>query len=238
VIEGGFTSRCLLIVSEKPKRQIAWPEERNDNERERIAKDKLGEILDSTQERSCVHIDEGALAIFSKWYATRKQGRDIFRASFAAREDSHVLRIAGLLAINGNTWTISSQHIRTAIAIVDDTKEKAAELLSFGAGILPDSYRNAERIKSALIEAGAAGVGQSALYTKVRTKNVNDMLDILRIMHELNMVQRFDVPTIGGGPTKTLWRGTKLLNADNLNELLRSRIDPETVGGLDNANAS
>lgn len=228
VIEGGFTSRCLFIIAEKRKRLVAWPD---------------GEInagLDTCSEsllhlrkkalhwgREGISLTDTALAKFVAWYNGRSSvvHADAFRSSFDAREDHHILRLAALLACNDLSFKIDVHHLNHAIKIIATHRDEAAALFS----VSKESTRivaGIDKLRTTLIQAGELGISQTDLIFKTRRGINSRELDYaLAIMHEMEMVQKFEVST--GGRKKTIWRGTNKLLLRNLNQLLNEKLTAE-----------
>ncbi len=213
VVEGGFTSRCLFIVSEKRKKHIAWPEERTD---EATFEEGAVDFLTHTRKRAKaikeLALRPDALEYFRGWYSRREESIDSFRSSFQSREDSHVLRLAGFLSVNDDRWEICVHDIKTAIEIIKEIREDGASIF-LGGGAAP-LLLGVDLLRQRLIEAGIEGVTQTQLYLSVRRHLQRDEFKIaLEIMHEMQMVQRFVQPREPGasGAPGTIWRATKLL---------------------------
>lgn len=224
VIEGGFTSRCLFIIEEKRKRLVAWPEEQGSNV------DALAEQLRSLRTQAenwskrGINLTENAKARFVRWYEQRRDGdaNDPFIASFEAREDHHILRLAALLSANDESWMIDMHHINHAIKIIHYNKVTAADL--FGANKEAMRMTNGiDKLRTVLLEAGELGIGQSEVLFKTRRHlKTRELEYALAIMHEMEMVQRFDVAT--QGRRKTVWRATNRILARNLNSLMLEKL--------------
>lgn len=234
VIEGGFTSRCYFIVSETPKRSIAWPDQGTqrgigEDERCRSGHTALVHTLSELSGRSRavggIRPNSTALSYFDRWYRTRVHSTDEFRASFESREDAHVLRIAGFLCVNDNSWQISVPHLQTAIRIVDELKEKASQLfaLSITTGKVAQGI---VQLRELLIAAGTEAIQQRELTIKLRNKLTGaELCAALEIMHELGMVARF-TPVISGrrGAPATYWRAASSLLASGATVSVTERM--------------
>jgi len=209
VIEGGFTSRTLFVADEARKRKIAWSE----NERETYDfVMELTAIREMSERTPEIKITEPALARFRKWYNSRVESRDVFRASFESREDAHILRLAAMLAVNDNSWQISAENIINAIAVINDVKEKGAMI--FEASMDQSDLSVAiDKLRSALMDAGKSGLKQSVLAKLVvNYLKGTELRAILMIMHELGMVNRFDkIKLAGKGAPATVWQATQLI---------------------------
>ena len=228
VIEGGFTSRCLFIIAERRKQLVPWPQEDKNDE---FIVTKLAKQLQAIRKKAekyatqGINLLPGAMKVFVDWYNERiVEAPDSFTASFNAREDHHILRMAGLLSISDGSLMISEhhmiqsiklvQHFKTSAAAMFDTGNKSAEVLA--AGI--------DKLRNELIAAGEMGITQTALMFKVRSKlPATQMKYALEIMQELRMVDQFRVADTGGKP-RTVWRGTRLLTTRSNNELLKAKL--------------
>lgn len=225
VVEGGFTSRCLFVWSERPKRLIPWPSGLNEVSREIALQEDMKNMREQAETVGSITVSPPALDYFKTWYVKRDRSRDAFRSSFEAREDAHVLRIAGFLSINDNAWLINVNHIRTAISIVDEVKHNGAKLFeSYHAP--PKVVQGLVKLRDMLIAAGEEACKQSTLTIKLRSYLTGGQITTaLEIMHELEMVQRF-VPmdkSRRGAPV-TFWRATKRLETRSSIEAVVERL--------------
>jgi len=226
VIEGGFTSRCLFIIEDKPKRLVAWPESSVD-EALRIGtlSTQLGVIRTEVTKWSTsgITLTATALTKFKDWYASRSlESNDSFIQSFEAREDHHILRLAGILAVNDRSYVIDAFHIGHAIRIITDCKRRAAGIF----GIQKSNKRliaGIDKLKDVLIDGGAQGLTKTQLVFKTRTYLTRDELNFtIANMHELEMLQEFEIKT--KGRNATIYRGTNKLLNRVLNESLLDRL--------------
>lgn len=214
VIEGGFTSRVLFIVSEEPKHLKPWPEKLNEQLSSGITK-ALEAIRSKSGEVERIHISEGGRKAFDKWYRSRTHYSDPFRSSFQSREDAHILRLAGLLSINDGTWVIQHTHIIAAIKIIAQVREDGASIFE-GTGSSSRFIIGIDKIRDKLLAAGPNGLPQRELTKLIANyMNAEHMKAILDVMHELQMVDCFEIPAVGRGRPTTLWRGTRHLTASN-----------------------
>lgn len=214
VIEGGFTSRVVFIVSEEPKRQQSWPEPLDDALRVRL-QSYLLTIADRARDVGRLSISEGGRKTFDKWYRSRLHHRDPFRASFQSREDAHILRLAGLLSINDDTWHIQHNHIVAAIKIITQVREDGASIFE-GTGSNSRIVVGIDKVRDKLLAAGINGLPQRDLTKAVAAyMNAEHMTACLDIMHDLQMVAKFEKVQLGRGRPATIWRGTPLLASSN-----------------------
>jgi len=218
VVEGGFTSRCLFIVEEEPKRRTVWPEAEADIQ----STESSGQLVsrlealarrakDVVRVHGGIGISDGGLKRLSNWYRSRPTHLDPYRSSFEAREDHHILRLAALLCINDDTWIIQNSHIKTAIQIIIYVKEAGAGLFA-GSSSASRLGVGVERVRKYLIEGGLAGVTQTDLLKGVRPSlNSAQLATLLIAMKELDLVQQFTFQLNESGKPTTMWRATKAL---------------------------
>lgn len=225
VVEGGFTSRCIFVHAEQRKKRIAWPDEVEDNEAQDVLVGTLAAIRYTADRYKTIGITANGRKRFENWYRTRPENRDPFRASFESREDAHILRVAAFLAINDDAWEIQHHHITRAIEIVQEAKDGGAKIFA-GAGTSSRTVLAVDKLRDTLLEAGLDGLAQSALTTKVRAyMDSATAKTALEILHELGMVQKFEVKN--AGRTKIIWRGTQMLTAPGAMTNILDKMEPD-----------
>jgi len=229
VVEGGFTSRVIFVHAERRKQQVAWPDadggttviELADIMRHMSSQAKL-----ITERYNGIALTEPALKWFKAWYNSRAEHRDAFRSTFEAREDEHVLRLAGVLAANDDGWMIEKMHLQAAVKVVLEVKERGARIFE---GIMQSDslVRGVDRMREVFFMSGADPLTQTELYFKLRSYFDKETFNLtLAILHELKMVQKFQRESKGAGPKTTLWRGTTLLAQQGALELIMEGFDP------------
>lgn len=225
VIEGGFTSRVIFVVSEKPKRSSPWPEQPDSDLRDRLRTD-LTSIRNTGQKVASIALSEGALKKFSNWYKSRELKRDPFRASFQSREDGHILRVAALLSVSDNTWEIQSNHIISAIKLVVEAREDGASIFE-GTGSNSKLVLGVDALRDKLLAAGIGGIKQSELTKALqRYMDAGHVKTALDVMHELQMVQRFEGVHVGKGRPTTIWRAKQSLIDTRALDTIISSLEP------------
>tara|TARA_R110000823_G_scaffold72755_1_gene167441 strand:+ start:1 stop:1167 length:1167 start_codon:yes stop_codon:yes gene_type:complete len=193
VIEGGFTSRVMFIVDDVRKKAIAWPKQREDGHEQKILR-LLTEISAGANEYKAICISTGGLKKFTNWYNGRDSHSDPFQSSFEAREDDHLLRLAGCLSINDKTYEIQSRHISLASKIISSVKHGASQLFGGDFSIRARLTAAIGRVREILIEAGHDGIKHSDLQRKViRRIDAKELRMLMDIMHECGMAQIFEM---------------------------------------------
>lgn len=231
VIEGGFTSRCIFVVQDKPKHRVAWPEGSDAEEFEHIARlcvkiERLRERIDSLIEMQsgAIQLTDGALARFVQWYDHRTTNRhpDPFTESFDGREDHHVLRLAALLSLNDGRLEVTVDHIDHAIKIIKLHRQQAVAL--FGQQSVNNKLATGiDKLRDTIAKAGKSTVSRTQLLFAVRSyMGATELAYVLSIMHELDMIQVFEVAN--AGRTRTEYRGTNRLRLNSLNEIMQERL--------------
>lgn len=233
VVEGGFTSRCLFILEDKPKRLVAWPEEDIDVRRTLGLIQSMRKIADDARyvavRAGGIRLTAVAKRNFTRWYEGRTLQSDAYGASFQAREDHHILRLAGILSASDGSWEIDDHHIEYATAAILDTKSRGMAL--FGSGIAASkTYALVDRIRGTLVQAGRSGLSQSALSASVRKHGtLDEQRAVLTIMHEMNLIQMFKLEHDGPGKPTTMWRATKAMMNNRVIEDVVDLIVPQEV---------
>jgi hypothetical protein len=223
VVEGGFTSRCLFITSNTPKRSIAWPEETDETLWQDI-QDDMRIIRAEAQTRPNIELDPTAMSAFRLWYGKRDRSLDPFRQSFEAREDAHVLRVAALLCINDGTWTIQRSHVATAIQLVAEVKEQSGSIFE-GAETRTKFARAIDSVRAMLISTGMDPVPRHKLFKVCQSKLTHDeFIALVETLHEFGALQRFEVKSDGRGRPTEFYRGTELLLAKGLGQQVLERF--------------
>lgn len=207
VVSGGFTSRCLFIIEQQPKRRVAWP---SADERNGIS--HLVEYLIRTSKQAKAYkrisITDSALTTFKRWYGNRQLHLDDFNSSFESREDAHVLRLAALLCVNDDSWIIQKSHITNAIKIIIYCKETASTLFE-GTNARSKWIMGVVALRDKLLQADTDAVPRSQLYLVCRKYLDKHEFDaLIDVMHECQMIQRFTIVKKTRGRPAELIRGT------------------------------
>jgi hypothetical protein len=215
VVAGGFTSRCIFVCSEKPKRRIAWSDAIPNSNAPLVRRLRI--IRTQGRNYGKIGINDAALRAFRQWYGKRKGSLDAFRSSFESREDAHILRLAAFLCINDDTWIIQHSHLQTATKLIAETKEQASKL--FEGGERSKFFLGVVKLQEVLIGLGLTAIPQSQLYLKVRNRlDAHEFAALLDVMHEIGAIQRFNGQHEGAGRPAVLIRGTKLLTTKGIIE--------------------
>ena len=216
VVEGGFTSRCLFVIEDKPKRLIAWPEVAHDNavRLTQLVSDMHTLRKDAeycTQRAGGIRLTRVAREAFTGWYEGRTIASDAYGASFQAREDHHILRLCGILAASDGSWEIDEHHISHATHAISHIKHSGMAL--FGTGVASSkTYALVDRIRGALVSAGRSGLSQSALTGLCRRHGtIEEQRTVLQVMHEMQLIQKFSLETMERGRPSTMYRATRSL---------------------------
>jgi len=225
VIEGGFTSRVIFVAAKSRKRSIPWPADRDYSTESIVV--ELNQIVREARDINGIQPSKSGLERYTSWYRTRHAHKDPFRGSFESREDDHVLRLAGCLAINDRSFQISRRHINTAIKVINDVKCEAFEL--FGGGSV-DSIGlrlgdGIDKVRQELVKAGMNGIRHNNLYKSVRHKIDSKEFNLLMtVMHEAGLIQTFEIK----GTRGKIYRGTKHLESVGATTTILGKIAPST----------
>jgi hypothetical protein len=224
VVEGGFTSRCIFVLSNKPKHRIPWPDGSDTkDERDWLLHD-LRTIRKRAGESDPIILTDGAMVTFRKWYNNRSHSYDAYRQSFEAREDAHVLRIAALMCVNDDTWRIDHHHIQRAIQLVASIKDQSSTIFE-GTETRTKFAAALDSVRSVLISTGMDPIARYELTRKARRSlNHDEFNALLEVLHEMGAVQRFVTRTGERGKPGEYFRGTNMLLARGLGEQVMERF--------------
>lgn len=222
IIEGGFTSRCYFINGRNRKRSIAWPEGESDDSGKAALVERLASLSRESQKYRKIGITVGAKSKFSSWYNGRGLHKDAYRESFESREDSHILRFAGLFAINEERWEINADHIARAIDFVSHIKRAGTELFT-GSSVGARDVKLLHKVRNLLLAAGDAGVPLSGFHRSLRIsgRHTMEVRTILQTMHELDLVKKYTLEKERGRPSTIYVRTEYLQNEQFLVDVMR-----------------
>lgn len=220
IVEGGFTSRCYFINGRNRKRSIAWPEG-DGNDRGNLV-ERLTLLARESKRYNKIGITVGGKHKFSTWYNNRGLHKDAYRESFESREDSHILRFAGLFAINEERWEINEHHIARAIDFVSNIKRAGTELFT-GTEVGTRDVKLLHKVRDLLIASGDAGVPLSGFHRTLRIsgKHTMEVRALLQAMHELDLVKKYTVEKERGRPATVYVRTEYLANEQFLVDVMR-----------------
>lgn len=218
VIEGGFTSRCLFVLSNQPKQQIPWPNQSDSADDYAWLLADLRTIRERAMNSDPILLTDGGMSTFTKWYNTRSHSFDPYKQSFESREDAHVLRVAALLCINDDTWRIDHGHITRAIRLISEVKSTSGGI--FEGGIIRTKYSAAfDAVRGALLSSGMDPIPRYILArTCRRGLDREQFTSLLEVLHEMGAVQRFIDPMHERGRPAEYYRGTEMLLQRGLGE--------------------
>lgn len=217
-IEGGFTSRNIIVYANKGKRKIPWAKEasRTDifNQFRRIKlfiqKNKHAEII----------LTNSAIRRYSSWYTRRRLSNDLYSRSFEAREQDFVLKLAGILAINDFRLQIEEKDIELSIKIINYQKNLAQKFFNNELFVEEKStlQKTIERIRDIIHSKSSNGIGHRDLYLRVHNSCTNDEYNyIINVMHELNMIEKLQ----GYNSKQIIYRETNNLFKINVEKIVK-----------------
>ena len=228
VLQPEFASCCIYAASTAPKSRIPWPKDKTDEEKERVraAMEIISREVETEIVRRGIQLNTGAVASFSHWYYRRTTHADSFRSAFESREDEHLLRIAGCLAINDLTFEVQSRHIGAARKIINAVKSSGFNFLG-GASREDDTaryQRGIDKLRTILIAAGMDGHKHSRLH--ILTKNIlskEELVTVMTLMHECGYVQKFKVGK-PGKKSSILYRATKNIESLDVTSAVQAKM--------------
>lgn len=216
-VEGGFTSRNIIIPAEKGKRKIAWGEEYDTTKLIATGK-KLAKFISKITE---IGLSISAIQRYSGWYVRRKQSTDLYTRTFESREQDFVLKLAAILALNEHKDKIDIDILNLAIKIIQKVKKNAIKFFNDEVYYeqTDNMTRTIERIRDIIHSKGSNGIQHRELYLRVHNSCTSDDYNyIINMMHELGMIEKLQ-------PYKSkavIYRETKNLYNINTEKILRS----------------
>ncbi len=224
VISGGFTSRTLFIVEHDPKRSVPWPV-KVELDLDGLCAELLS-LRETARKLGRIDIYPDALRAFSKWYTLRHAHTDPFRSTFEGREDSHVLKLAALLAINDQLFKIEKRHVKFAIQAIE--KIKATTYLLFS--LTRTSNKNVvavTRIRDLLVKRGADWTPRGDVHRAVADLVGKPRLDsIMKALIDHSFAQT--MVSKGRGRPMTIYRATqKILDPRMMNTVTDQLVKAE-----------
>jgi hypothetical protein len=190
VIEGGFTSRCLFVVTNEPKQLIPWPDDNNTDYERHMLMEQLRAVKKQAALCPEIQMAPTAMEMFAAWYHKRDHSVDPFKQAFEAREDSHVLRIAALLSINDGAWEIQCKHLRLAFKLVVELKLTSGAV--FEHGVMRSKYAAAFDIIRTQLIGSHDPIKRSSLVRKCRYFLQLEETNLLfETMHDMGLLRRF-----------------------------------------------
>lgn len=194
-IEGGFTSRNIVVHAEKGKRKIPWGEE-TDTTKVLEAGRKLRDFICSINATNTISLTDNAIRRYSSWYTRRKLANDLYTRSFETREQDYVLKLAGILAINEHSIWIDAKNIENAIKIITYYKKQAQKFFNkeIYAEENDDLSKIITRIRDIIHSKAENGIQHRELYLRIHNSCSNDLYNyIINVMHELGLIEKLQV---------------------------------------------
>lgn len=190
-IEGGFTSRNIIVYANKGKRKIPWATKGNKEVIEKRFRN-LKQFI-KKQGQCKINLTDSAIRRYSSWYTRRRLSNDIYSRSFESREQDFVLKLAGILAINEGFLTINEVHIKNAISIITYQKKIAQKFFNNEIFVEEKSnlQKTIERIRDIIHTKSSNGIGHRELYLRVHNSCTNDEYNyIINVLHELGLIEK------------------------------------------------
>lgn len=190
-VEGGFTSRNIIIPAETGKRRIPWSKCTKSFD-ECITTGKIIKKFISENAKP-INLSNKAIQRYSQWYLRRRRSNDLYTRTFEAREQDFVLKLAAILAINDCVSEIKEEYITNAIKIIQNIKKKAQKF--FNNELYDeenDTYtKTIERIRDIIHSKSSNGIQHRELYLRVHNSCTSDEYNyIINMMHELGMIEK------------------------------------------------
>jgi len=222
VIEGGFTSRVIFVSSEHRKKLIFWPDKLQQPNVE-TAKEYLCAVRDHAARLKTISVDEEAKQFLDAWYRTRSYNAETYLRSFESREDSHILRLAGTLALSQLRSRIGLSEVELALYAISRAKKS-------GRGIFKGAVHDLkltnglDKVREVLLKRGLNGIKNWELYIQCKYfLTAQEYNGLMELLVDIGAVRQYVVPTNtgrSGRPSRYFVATTKILNPQKWEEIL------------------
>ena len=255
---GGFTSRCIVLREDGPKRHIKWREASTQPDHS-LLRSALLDIDRRLSHLEQAHggveyglqVTSAAIDAYEGYVESLRAHIRTLSEEEAAkrvRDERHILAVAGTLACADLTFEVQQNHIINAIKAIElvrrsDAKQSEAEPLRSDNSPQAEPINEAQllrgrifdRLSRILKEAGKLGIQQQTIAKKVRYLcTMNDAKLALRIMHDWKCAQMFRVHE-AGRPSQ-VWRATYLIDSPAFEHARKLFVgEPMTTIDLDQA---
>jgi len=222
VIEGGFTSRVIFVSSEARKKLIFWPDSVNQPS-VKAAKEYLNAIREHATKLKTILPDEEAKKFLDAWYRSRNYSTETYLRSFESREDSHILRLAGTLALSQLKSRIGISEVELALHAVSRAKKSGSRIFKQAAFDLKLT-NGLDKVREALLKRGLNGIKNWELYVQCKYHfSVQEYNGVMELLVDIGAVKQYIVPTHtgrSGRPSRYFVATTKILNPQKWEEIL------------------
>jgi hypothetical protein len=232
VIEGGFTSRVIFISSEHRKKLIFWPEGLQQPNVDMV-KEYLCAVRDHAIKLEHIEPDEETKKFLDAWYRSRDYSTEAYLRSFESREDSHILRLAGTLALSQLKSSIGLSEVELALYAISRAKKSGRSIFKSAVSDLKLT-NGLDKIRESLLKRGLNGIKNGELWMQCRHYLlVGEYNSLMEILVDMKAVRQYIVPHGSGRPSKYYVATTKLLNPNAWSEIMlrtgMARVPDETL---------
>lgn len=236
VIEGGFTSRVIFVNSEHRKKLVFWPDQL-EKPNVTAAKEYLCAVRDHAKQLGHIEPTEEVKSFLDKWYRSRDYSAETYLRSFESREDSHILRLAGTIALSGLKSCIGLSEVELALYAISRAKKSGSRI--FKSAVFDLKLTNGlDKVREVLLKRGLNGIKNWELFTQVKyyLKPV-EYNGVMEVLVDIGAVRQYTVPSSKsnmGRPSKYFVATTKILNPQKWEEaMLRSGKSKGPSAALD-----
>jgi hypothetical protein len=137
MIGGGFTSRTIFVYAEEKAKRVAYPSRVVDKaELDRLSADLVHDLIEISKLCGEFKMTEDAYAWGEQWYNQHYDSKhahldkDRF-GGYLARKQTHIHKLAMVLsAAEGDTMTITAEHLAVAHSMVTDLEPDMAKVFA------------------------------------------------------------------------------------------------------------
>lgn len=235
VLLGGFSSRLVVVRASAGKGLRPWPDHLVDDtqalrELNNVVRHHHNHLVaapdcaggggphqDGEQRTRHLTLDEDAVRSYRDLYMEQSRGdwRGTFLPSFYSRWSTHVLKTAGLLAVNRRGQDVNCSDLDQAAILVRTAGEHGDQVFARGRA---GSERRVEDVKRVLVQRGTTLISLTELSRKLGSQGLKEILDAF---HALDMVQVVEVKGPRGRPT-LMYRATTRMLEVRIEDVVRA----------------
>lgn len=147
---------------------------------------------------------ESTRELWSAAYRNLSEAKPGILGSVTARSEAQVLRLSGIYALLAGSALIQPEHLQAAMAVWDYCDRSARWIFGTKTG-----NKNADKILTALRNAGPAGMTQTSISETVFKKNLpaHDLFEALSVLMQMGLVDCIRSPTEGATVTRWVLKG-------------------------------
>lgn len=183
MIGGGFTSRTIFVYADAKEKYVAYPGLQVPQNLDQMAEDLVADLCEISMLHGEMRLSPAAIAWGEQWYhehySVRAANLDPDRfGGYLARKQTHIHKLAMVLsAAQGDSMTITPEHLATAHAMVTDLEPDMQFVFSkIGRS---DASLHAERLVNFVQSRGEVPFAEAYRHVHSHFSSMRDFEDVL-----------------------------------------------------------